>query len=301
MNPAPAALTVYVADLPVTASVDELLNLSTLGPSSRSELKIGWGKPSPVLSQVALAISRSNASRNDYLRGLDKVKIVHDKSIGFVRFLSISVATKVVNTLPTDAWAGKRVNYGKDHCAYIPRSQQAATQAVVAQPLVAQSATALLSPIDTSVGGFGPFAPYSAFTLEGFGVPGSANGTVYLGIHPEMTMEDHTASYQGLTLNYPRLKLGWGKNASLLPPALILAVHAGATRDVLKRNFGEYGDIELVNFLKEKNCAFVNLTNINNATKAIEGVKKQARCRAGIEIEHVGEVDSELVEPPTEA
>ena len=26
----------------------------------------------------------------------------------------------------------------------------------------------------------------------------------------------------------------------------------------LKRDFGEYGDIELVNFLKEKNCAFVN-------------------------------------------
>lgn len=48
---------------------------------------------------------------------------------------------------------------------------------------------------------------------------------------------------------------------------MALAVHAGATRNVyignvedfetftderLKRDFGEYGDIELVNFLKEK-------------------------------------------------
>ena len=75
------------------------------------------------------------------------------------------------------------------------------------------------------------------------------------------------ASYQGLTLNNRRLKIGWGKNAGPLPPALALAVHSGATRNVyvgniedfdkfneekLKRDFGEYGEIELVNFLKEK-------------------------------------------------
>ena len=75
------------------------------------------------------------------------------------------------------------------------------------------------------------------------------------------------ASYQGLTLNNRRLKIGWGKNAGPLPPALALAVHSGATRNVyvgniedfdtfteekLKRDFGEYGEIELVNSLKEK-------------------------------------------------
>lgn len=75
------------------------------------------------------------------------------------------------------------------------------------------------------------------------------------------------ASYQGLTLNNRRLKVGWGKNAGPLPPSLALSVHSGATRNVyigniedfevfseekLKRDFGEYGDIELVNFLKEK-------------------------------------------------
>jgi hypothetical protein len=75
------------------------------------------------------------------------------------------------------------------------------------------------------------------------------------------------ASYQGLTLNNRRLKIGWGKNSGPLPPSLALSVHSGATRNVyigniedfssfsedkLKRDFGEYGEIELVNFLKEK-------------------------------------------------
>ena len=65
------------------------------------------------------------------------------------------------------------------------------------------------------------------------------------------------------------MKIGCGKNSGLLPPSLTLAVHSGATRNVyvgniedfelfgqekLKRDFGEYGEIELVNFLKEK-CA----------------------------------------------
>lgn len=142
--------TVYVGNLPATASVDELLNLVHFGPLESirvlpekscvflsfldgptaaqfyadavvkklslhgQELKIGWGKPSPVPSQVGLAIQQSNASRNVYLGGLDEntteeqlrddlsrfglidqVKIVRDKNIGFVHFLSISIATKV--------------------------------------------------------------------------------------------------------------------------------------------------------------------------------------------------------------
>ncbi|PPR00073.1 hypothetical protein CVT24_008975 [Panaeolus cyanescens] len=394
--------TVYVGNLPATASVDELLNLVHFGPLESirvlpekscvflsfldgataaafhadatikklslhgQELKIGWGKPSPVPAQVALAISQSNASRNVYLGGLDEnmteeqlrdelsrfglidqVKIVRDKNIGFVHFLSISVATKVVNTLPTEpSWAGKRVNYGKDRCAYIPKSQQVAAQqaqAAAAQSLVAQSA---MSPQQAN---FTPFTPYNGapFTpvdmMNANGMSNGMNGvqgmnrTVYLGnIHPETTTEDlcnairggvlqsirymqdkhiafvtfvdpaaaftffQVASYQGLTLNNRRLKIGWGKNSGPLPPTLALAVHSGATRNVyignvedyetftedrLKRDFGEYGDIELVNFLKEKNCAFVNFTNISNAIKAIDGIKNKPEY-ANLRIAH---------------
>lgn len=144
------------------------------------ELKIGWGKPSPVPAQVALAISQSNASRNVYLGGLDEsvteeqlrddlsrfglidqVKIVRDKNIGFVHFLSISVATKVVNTLPTEpSWAGKRVNYGKDRCAYVPKSQQAAAQqaqAAAAQTLVAAQQQGMSPTMGSAIS---PFSPY---------------------------------------------------------------------------------------------------------------------------------------------
>ncbi|KAJ7288927.1 hypothetical protein C8J57DRAFT_523138 [Mycena rebaudengoi] len=75
------------------------------------------------------------------------------------------------------------------------------------------------------------------------------------------------SSYLGLTLNNRCLKIGWGKNSGPLPPTLALAVHAGATCNVyigniedfevfgeerLKADIGEFGDIELVNFLKEE-------------------------------------------------
>jgi hypothetical protein len=278
---------------------------------------------------------------------IDQVKIVRDKNIGFVHFLSIAVATKVVNTLPTEpSWAGKRVNYGKDRCAYIPKSQQAAAQqaqAAAAQSLVAQQA---MTPQQAN---FSPFAQYAGAQFapvdmlnagnmaNGMGGVQAMNRTVYLGnIHPETTPEDlcnairggvlqsirymqdkhiafvtfvdpaaaftffQVASYQGLTLNNRRLKIGWGKNSGPIPPSLALAVHSGATRNVyignvedyetfteekLKRDFGEYGDIELVNFLKEKNCAFVNFTNISNAIKAIDGIKNKPEY-ANLRIAH---------------
>lgn len=59
-----------------------------------------------------------------------------------------------------------------------------------------------------------------------------------------------------------------------------MVVQAGGSRNVyvgsiedfdmysdekLRSDFGEYGEIELINFLKEKQCAFVNFTNITNA------------------------------------
>jgi len=393
--------TVYVGNLPADASVDELLNLVRFGPLESvrvlpekscvfisfldgstaaafhadatvkklslhgQELKIGWGKASPVPSQVMLSITQSNASRNVYLGALDdgmteeqlrddlsrfglidQVKIVRDKNIGFVHFLSISTATKVVATLPTEpAWAGKRVNYGKDRCAYVPKSQQAAAaaaQVAAAQSLVAQSAAASLQSFPHS-----PFSPYpempttpaGAAMLASMAAAGGTglNRTVYLGnIHPDTSTEDlcnairggvlqsirfmpdkhiafvtfvdptaaftfyQVATYQGLTLNNRRLKIGWGKNSGPLTPALALAVHSGATRNVyignvedfdtfseekLRRDFGEYGDIELINFLKEKNCAFVNFTNISNAIKAIDGVKNKPDY-AGLRIAH---------------
>jgi hypothetical protein len=60
--------------------------------------------------------------------------------------MNADIPPQVVNTLPTDpAWAGKRVNYGKDRCAYVPKSQQAAAHQ--AQAAAAQSLMGFQSPI----------------------------------------------------------------------------------------------------------------------------------------------------------
>jgi RNA recognition motif-containing protein len=250
--------TVYVGNLPPDALIDELLSLVKFGPiesvrilGEKScafisfldgataaafhadatlkklslhgvDLKIGWGKPSPVPAPVLLAMQQSNATRNVYLGGLDEnvteaqlrddlsrfglidqIKIVRDKGIGFVHFLSIATATKVVNTLPTEpAWAGKRVNYGKDRCAFVPKTTPAAQAAV-------QIAANTLSQASPNI--FGPFSPYDSPTTPASAMAfmaaaaggmspgaGGLNRTVYLGnIHPETTTEDLCNAIRG--------------------------------------------------------------------------------------------------------
>lgn len=265
--------TVYLGNLPQSAAVDELLNLIKFGPIENirilgekscafisfldpqtaaafhtdatlkkltlhgAELKIGWGKPSPVPPQVLLAVQQNNATRNVYLGGLDEsiteamlrddlsrfglidqIKIVKDKGIGFVHFLSIAVAQKVVATLPTEpAWAGKRVNYGKDRCAFQPKTTQAAQAAVqVAAQSLAAAAGSPMTGVGFGFGGLGGFGGYdptspmpgtpaSAMALmaavNGGMSPGGANmmnRTVYLGnIHPETTTEDLCNAIRG--------------------------------------------------------------------------------------------------------
>ncbi|KAG2224339.1 hypothetical protein INT45_006739 [Circinella minor] len=95
------------------------------------------------------------------------------------------------------------------------------------------------------------------------------------------------ALYHGLVIKNRRLKIGWGK-ASALSPSVLSAVQNGGSRNVylgnidetiteekLKQDFSDYGEIELVNTLKEKNCAFVNFTSIAAAARAIEGIRSK--------------------------
>lgn len=98
------------------------------------------------------------------------------------------------------------MNYGKDRCAYIPKSQQAAAQqaqAAAAQSLVAQQA---MSPQQANFS----FTPYGgpSFTpvdmmnagnmANGMGGVQAMNRTVYLGnIHPETTPEDLCNAIRG--------------------------------------------------------------------------------------------------------
>ncbi|ODV88552.1 hypothetical protein CANCADRAFT_17488, partial [Tortispora caseinolytica NRRL Y-17796] len=100
------------------------------------------------------------------------------------------------------------------------------------------------------------------------------------------------SNLQGLLLHNRRLKVGWGKHSGPLPSNIALAVSAGASRNVyvgglsdditedeLRKDFSVYGDIEQINRLPEKSCAFVNYTNIANAIKAIEAIKQQPKYK----------------------
>ena len=93
---------------------------------------------------------------------------------------------------------------------------------------------------------------------------------------------------EGLVLKGKRVKFGWGK-ATPLPHTVASAVlHLGASRNVyigaldetiteekLRQDFGEFGEIELVNMVQEKNIGFVNFTDIMSAVKAVELMRQQ--------------------------
>jgi RNA recognition motif-containing protein len=308
------------------------------------DIKIGWGKPSSVPTSVALAVQQNGASRNVYLGNLpeetsedelredlskfgaiDTVKIVREKAIGFVHFLSIGNAIKAVTQLPQEPkWqAPRRVYYGKDRCAYVSKTQQQnAAQYLGIAPGYAHVLNGADRDLITSALAQQSVAAAAVAQTAG-GANNVGNRTVYLGnIHPETTIEEicnvvrggllHHIRYipdkhicfvtfidptsaasfyalsnlQGLMIHNRRLKIGWGKHSGALPPAIALAVSGGASRNVyvgnldetwteerLRQDFQEYGEIELINTLREKSCAFVNFTNIANAIKAIEAVR----------------------------
>ncbi|KZZ99267.1 negative regulator of differentiation 1 [Moelleriella libera RCEF 2490] len=310
------------------------------------DIKVGWGKPSQVPTSVALAVQQSGASRNVYLGNLpeditdeelrddlakfgaiDTVKIVREKNIAFVHYLSIANAMKAVSQLPQEPrWqAPRRVFYGKDRCAYVSKTQQQnAAQYLGIAPGYAHMLTGADRDIISSALAQQSVAAAAVATTAG-GLNNLGNRTIYLGnIHPETTIEEicnvvrggllHHIRYipdkhicfvtfidptaaalfyalsnlQGLMIHNRRLKIGWGKHSGALPPAIALAVSGGASRNVyvgnldetfteerLRQDFSEYGEIELVNALREKSCAFVNFTNIANAIKAIEAIRSR--------------------------
>ncbi|KAH8196036.1 hypothetical protein TruAng_009812 [Truncatella angustata] len=310
------------------------------------DIKIGWGKPSQVPTSVALAVQQSGASRNVYLGNLpeeisdeelredlgkfgaiDTIKIVREKNIAFIHFLSVANAMKAVQQLPQEPkWQSpRRVYYGKDRCAYVSKTQQQnAAQYLGINPGYAHMLTGADREVISSALAQQSVAAAAVATTAG-GINNLGNRTIYLGnIHPETTIEEicnvvrggllHHIRYipdkhicfvtfidptaaasfyalsniQGLMIHNRRLKIGWGKHSGPLPPAIALAVSGGASRNVyignlddtwteerLRQDFSEFGEIELVNTLREKSCAFVNFTNIANAIKAIEAIRSK--------------------------
>ena len=243
---APHGRTVYVGNLPADAAVDELLSQVRFGPIEsvkilpekscafisfldpnvasafnsdasmrkirlhEQELKIGFGKATPVQPHVLAAVSQHNATRNVYLGNLDEsiteetlrddlsrfgpidqVKIVRDKQIGFVHFLSIAIAIKCVQTLSTDPeWRGRRVNYGKDRCAYVPKNQHQVSRSSLSCSTASLVWCLQQQQHNLAAAAMGSMAASASFTAAfgGMGIPATAeainqigNRTVYLG------------------------------------------------------------------------------------------------------------------------
>ncbi|GAA5827037.1 hypothetical protein JCM11251_002216 [Rhodosporidiobolus azoricus] len=256
------------------------------------DLKIGWGKPSAVSANVIAAVQQSGATRNVYIGNLDEsvteetlrddlsrfgpidqVKIVRDKNIGFVHFLSIATAIKVVQNLPQEKeYAGRRVAYGKDRTAYVPKNQHQQQQH--------NMAAAAMGSMAANYGGFGGIgfgSPQLGFGQNQDPNLQQGNRTIYLGnIHPEVTTEEicniirggilqqiryipdkhicfvtfvdaacalafyQTASFQGIALHNRRLKVGWGKQSGPTSPGIAMVVHAGGSRNVYVGNIEDF-------------------------------------------------------------
>ena len=135
--------------------------------------------------------------------------------------VALTLFPQVVATLPTEpAWAGKRVNYGKDRCAYVPKNQHGGFGMNNGFAPFSPAATSfgMNSPATGTFGSFPQLGINSAVTGSGFesgtptspafpmgigmnmaqGTGGAGNRTVYLGnIHPETSMEDLCNAIRG--------------------------------------------------------------------------------------------------------
>jgi RNA recognition motif-containing protein len=190
------------------------------------DIKIGWGKPSPVQPVVASCVSRYNATRNVYVGNLldnvtenelrndfqeygeiDTIKILKDKKVAFVHFTSILAAIRCVQSLPlVEKYKDRRIFYGKDRCAFITKTQQhnaaqylglnpntdnflnQVDRDLIANALVQQSNAAAM--IATSTGG----------------TSNLGNRTIYLGnLHPDSTIEEICNVVRGGILQNVRL------------------------------------------------------------------------------------------------
>jgi len=108
-------------------------------------------------------------------------------------------------------------------------------------------------------------------------------------VDPESALAFHHASLNrdGLIIHGQKVKVGWGKPEPL-PPTVIAALQRGATRNVylggietdtvteqkLETDLSQYGIIEKVNIVLDKQIAFVNFISIQSAVKAVAALRQ---------------------------
>lgn len=93
-------------------------------------------------------------------------------------------------------------------------------------------------------------------------------------------------TYNGITVRGRRIKIGWGKPTPLTD-RLQEAIKRGATRNIylggiganvtedkLRSDFSEFGEIEQIHIIRDKNTGFVNFTTLLNAVSAYERIAR---------------------------
>ncbi|KAJ3414725.1 hypothetical protein HDV05_006162 [Chytridiales sp. JEL 0842] len=232
---------------------------------------------------------------------IDQIKILAEKKIAFIHMTSVAAAMKAVSSLPNEPrFAGRRVNYGKDRCGGYGIAAAAAVAA-------AASAAPSMSPRDGNMNGQMPNPQNRTVYLGGIHPDVTTKDicdVVRGGIlHNIKYMPDKNIAFvsfidpnaalaffnrgntEGVVIKGKRVKVGWGK-PSPLPLSVSSVVQTGASRNVyignldatvteerLRKDFGDYGEIELVNILHDKSIAFVSFTDISSAVKAVESVR----------------------------
>ncbi|KAJ3127938.1 hypothetical protein HK100_009455 [Physocladia obscura] len=104
---------------------------------------------------------------------------------------------------------------------------------------------------------------------------------------------------EGVVIKGKRVKVGWGKPAPIISGAMFAALQNGATRNVyvgplspyltedqLKKDFSEYGEVEFIHMVQEKNIAFVSMCDIGSAIAAVESIKSAKSDYAGLRVHY---------------
>ena len=258
--------------------------------------RVGWGGPSQVPTLVACAVQQLGASRNVYLGNLPNVTEEQLRmdlgNFGQVDTIKI--------------FRGKDISAGR--LTFRHPGQRAWTQRQNVARIFPPSYTQSLDEGTTTANEINSQGNRTIFlgnihpktTIEEICnvVRGELHYIRY--IHDKhicfVTFVNpmSAASYyalgkkQGLVIRYRTLTIGWGRHSGALPLDIAQAVSRGASRSVyigninkswteerLRQDFSAYGEIEHVNILRKKSCAFVNLTHITDAIVAIKAVRKR--------------------------
>lgn len=234
---------------------------------------------------------------------IDRVDFVAKKRIAFVHYTSIQAAMNCVKGLAENPeWLSQRINYSTDPCdGWSKYEKMAANTNYIAGAMDPTNAGNGNGSLDQQ--------HQQQYTLYLGNVPSGVmttdicnsvrGGNLYeIRRLPEKNacfltfMDPESASrvfayYQkhDLIVRSNKIRVAWGTKSSV-PSNITLARQVGATRNVyiggyegdvdeekIHKDFGEFGEIELVNQLKEKKCVFVNFTSVKAAMKAVSMIR----------------------------